>query len=60
MREGLRLNGISEKDGTIIPVGDERGRLRNESAIRKVRSDGGDMKHLWRLFGRAVLGLPVC
>ncbi len=27
MREGLRLNGISEKDVTIIPVGDEGGRL---------------------------------
>ena len=27
MREGLRLNGISEKDVTIVPVGDEGGRL---------------------------------
>jgi len=27
MREGLRLNGISEKDVTILPVGDEAGRL---------------------------------
>ena len=27
MREGLRLNGIGEKDVTIIPVGDEGGRL---------------------------------
>src|SRR6266576_5466201 len=27
LREGLRLNGISEKDVTIIPVGDEGGRL---------------------------------
>src|SRR5574341_1584650 len=27
MREGLRLNGIAEKDVTIIPVGDEGGRL---------------------------------
>src|SRR5438034_938103 len=27
MREGLRLNGISEKDVTIAPVGDEGGRL---------------------------------
>src|SRR5689334_1691704 len=27
MREGLRLNGVSEKDVTIIPVGDEGGRL---------------------------------
>ena len=27
MREGLRLNGISEKDVTILPVGDEGGRL---------------------------------
>jgi hypothetical protein len=59
MREGLRFNGISEQDVTIIPVGDEGGRLRNESAVRKIRSDGGDMKHLRRFFGRAVLGLPV-
>ena len=27
MREGLRLNGIAEKDVTIVPVGDEGGRL---------------------------------
>jgi ABC-type nitrate/sulfonate/bicarbonate transport system substrate-binding protein len=27
MREGLRMNGISEKDVTILPVGDEGGRL---------------------------------
>src|SRR4029079_6272373 len=27
MREGLRLSGISEKDVTILPVGDEAGRL---------------------------------
>jgi ABC-type nitrate/sulfonate/bicarbonate transport system substrate-binding protein len=27
MREGLRLNGISEKEVTIVPVGDEGGRL---------------------------------
>ena len=27
MREGLRLNGISEKEVTIVPVGDEAGRL---------------------------------
>src|SRR5438093_12972027 len=27
MREGLRLNGISENDVTIVPVGDEGGRL---------------------------------
>ena len=27
MREGLRMNGIGEKDVTILPVGDEGGRL---------------------------------
>src|SRR5437870_1160152 len=27
MREGLRLNGISDKEVTILPVGDEGGRL---------------------------------
>src|ERR1043166_1525966 len=27
MREGLRLNGITEKEVTILPVGDEAGRL---------------------------------
>jgi len=27
MREGLRLNNISEKDVTLVPVGDEGGRL---------------------------------
>jgi NitT/TauT family transport system substrate-binding protein len=27
MREGMRLNGISEKEVTILPVGDEAGRL---------------------------------
>ncbi len=35
MREGLRLNGISERDARIIPVGDEGGRLRNESQYGK-------------------------
>src|SRR5215831_13452066 len=27
MREGLRLNGLSEKDVTILPLGDEAARL---------------------------------
>src|ERR1044071_6841376 len=27
MREGLRLNGITEKEVTILPIGDEAGRL---------------------------------
>src|SRR5437588_12184989 len=37
MREGLRLNGISEKDVTIVPVGDEGGRL-NALQIGRVQA----------------------
>ena len=37
MREGLRLNGISDKEVTILPVGDESGRL-NSLQIGRVQA----------------------
>ena len=37
MREGLRLNGITDKEVTILPVGDESGRL-NSLQIGRVQA----------------------
>ena len=46
MREGLRLNGISEKDVTIVPVGDEGGRL---NALQTGRIDAAIISGIQRL-----------
>jgi ABC-type nitrate/sulfonate/bicarbonate transport system substrate-binding protein len=46
MREGLRLNGLSEKDVTIIPLGDEGARL---SGLQTGRVQGSIMSGVQRL-----------
>ena len=51
MREGLRLNGISEKDVTIIPVGDEGGRL---NALQTSRIDAAIISGIQRLTAKRL------
>jgi ABC-type nitrate/sulfonate/bicarbonate transport system substrate-binding protein len=51
MREALRLNGISEKDVTIIPVGDEGGRL---NALQTTRIDAAIISGIQRLTARKM------
>jgi ABC-type nitrate/sulfonate/bicarbonate transport system substrate-binding protein len=51
MREGLRLNGIPEKDVTIIPVGDEGGRL---NALQTSRIDAAIISGVQRLTARKL------
>jgi ABC-type nitrate/sulfonate/bicarbonate transport system substrate-binding protein len=46
MREGLRLNGLSEKDVTIIPLGDEGARL---TGLQTGRVQGSIMSGVQRL-----------
>ena len=51
MREGLRLNGIPEKEVTIIPVGDEAGRL---NALQTSRIDAAIISGIQRLTARKL------
>jgi NitT/TauT family transport system substrate-binding protein len=51
MREGLRLSGISEKEVTIIPVGDEAGRL---NALQTSRIDAAIISGIQRLTARKL------
>ena len=51
MREGLRLNGISDKEVTIIPVGDEGGRL---NALETSRIDAAIISGIQRLTARKL------
>jgi ABC-type nitrate/sulfonate/bicarbonate transport system substrate-binding protein len=51
MREGLRLNGISEKDVTIIPVGDEGSRL---NALQTTRIDAAIISGIQRLTAKKL------
>ncbi len=51
MREGLRLNGISEKDVTILPVGDESSRL---NALETGRLDAAIISGIQRLSAKKM------
>jgi ABC-type nitrate/sulfonate/bicarbonate transport system substrate-binding protein len=51
MREGLRLNGISDRDVTILPVGDEGGRL---NALQTSRIDAAIIAGVQRLTAKKL------